>query len=680
MSLDLSDQRIQQLYHTILSRDSPIDWCSFGYEGTPNKLHCYASGSGGVDQLRDNVAEDEVQYGMIKIEGRIVLWTMIPEEIKGVKRARTLVHSRFLTNVFKSHHALYLGNSPSDFQLQYLRSALRLPSLPSSTLPSESQQAHSRSISHTYSQHSSSHSPPASTINDQSFVSAGSTIQHLAPKDSINKGKGKALEQDSPQFDLYHEYQVTPPHISRTSRSRNISPSDEEELDRRDSPPPPALPEKPPSPYLSQPSPALDHHDSDPLNDHTTQRSSLSPPPSVTPRQPQSQSQSQSQNPPHSRFSTETTTSLVSAHSREPATTASRPPNDRTLTTTQQGPPLALAPVAQSPSTSPQPAQISQFNQLSPPVSSVSARERPVSESPAALLMLDRGGGAGGGGDRGTIYHSTEGSLPEEDEAEDEDEDGILESYGSAENDQDQDQAEVENEEIRRERLRLEEVRLEQEQEVKRREYEEWERRRIEEEESERLRIERAEVEERRRIQEEEEEEEERLRFEEEERMRFERERQETLRAKEEMRLMVEREKLERKLREEEEARRVVAERERLREERKRDLGEKRESGQVMLSGEVSVQGAGSMLWRRRYYELRGTALSLSKSQADSAKPIDVLFSSSIKSIVPRPSEPLPPHSFKVVLNEDEEEWLFYTDNDEDKEMLIDGLKVAARL
>jgi len=39
-----------------------------------------------------------------------------------------------------------------------------------------------------------------------------------------------------------------------------------------------------------------------------------------------------------------------------------------------------------------------------------------------------------------------------------------------------------------------------------------------------------------------------------------------------------------------------VAERERLREERKRDLGEKRESGQVMLSGEVSVQGAGSMV------------------------------------------------------------------------------------
>lgn len=64
----------------------------------------------------------------------------------------------------------------------------------------------------------------------------------------------------------------------------------------------------------------------------------------------------------------------------------------------------------------------------------------------------------------------------------------------------------------------------------------------------------------------------------------------------------------------------------------------------------------------------------------DLAKPLDTVQMSTIASIVAHPDEPLPPHSFKALLKDGQDEWLFYGDDDEQKELLIEGLRIAAGL
>jgi hypothetical protein len=350
-----------------------------------------------------------------------------------------------------------------------------------------------------------------------------------------------------------------------------------------------------------------------------------------------------------------------------------------------------------------------------------------------------------------TIYHSAENDDDDEDEVEreenklpistrelddhrreeeqgleanmnqddEEEADGIFDSYGGGEEGEDRveedearraeaEQLEIEKE---RERMRFEEVEMIKRREVERKEREEREKRESEEklrrelEELERLRLQR--------------EEEERNRIAEEEQAELNR------KAKEEMRLMVEREKLEKKLREEEEMRRREIEKQQLWERKRRDLIAKRDRGEVMLSGEVSVQGGGSMvspidsartkIWRltmnilvsaleKEILRIEGhCCLVLQESSCEclfvcssrsrplihvrktsknqeSTKPLDTVLTSSITSIISRPDEPLPPHSLKVLLQDEGDEYLFHADDEQQKEILIEGLKIATRL
>ncbi|GAA5908352.1 uncharacterized protein JCM6883_004360 [Sporobolomyces salmoneus] len=667
MSLDVSDPRIPQHYSLIRSQDSPIDWCSFGYQKTTNKLSLYGSGAGGVDQLRESLTPQEVQYGFLKVEGRIILWTFMAESIGGVKRARALVHSRSLTNTFKSHHAQFLALSPSDFSLPRVHSLLRLPPLSTSTI-------HSRTVSNP----NSVSSPTSSTSADQSFISNSSTIQPHArsplPLEATTQRtvatgtgtgaegewKGKGKSSSPTQFDLYHEYENTNPHQHSTHPPHqppqlfSNEPTPGEDDDR-----PPELPEKPPSPYL------------------------LNAPLSTS---------SRSTSPTSSPLLPSTTTTTRTNRNRNSLSPPSSTSGEREA---HQGFPILAPPLSNTQDVSsivPGPFPEEEEDLENGPTSK-GRTARPYSESPAARMMLSPHDD-----ERfNTIYHSVEEGDEENDadlqnqqesevpekcgigerdrttEQEEDDEVGIFDSYGGEEGNDDVDETAQSREmELEEERRRLEELRLEEEEnDRKRRAEEEFSRIRAVEEsrlqqaETERLRILAFEEKERERI---------RLAREEAE------ERERTRRAQEEMRLMVEREKLERKLREEEETRRRELERLRVWEEKKRDLVQRRDGGEVMLKGEVSVQGAGSMLWRRRYYELRGTAISFSKSQAESSKPLDVILTSSISSIIPHPDEPLPPHSFKILLRDEEEEWLFYGDDEGEKEMLIEGLKVASRL
>ncbi|WWD22553.1 hypothetical protein CI109_107046 [Kwoniella shandongensis] len=237
----------------------------------------------------------------------------------------------------------------------------------------------------------------------------------------------------------------------------------------------------------------------------------------------------------------------------------------------------------------------------------------------------------------------------------------------------------AEEKRMEEERVRLEQLKLEEEADAARRAEEErleLERLRVVEEERLRQEEEKArfEAEERARL---EAEERERSAVEEEERKRLEAEEQERLRIENEKRIQWEKEEHERLVREEEQ--RQKEEQERVRKNSIREGLEKgRKDGGVMLRGWATVQTYKSMTWRRRYFHLLSTEMRLFKTEGD-AKPIQTIYFGSKSSVSETYEESQVKDSFKVISDgpKGEEEFFLFTDSAEDKETVLQGLRMC---
>ncbi|KAJ2082825.1 hypothetical protein H4R24_001283 [Coemansia sp. RSA 988] len=82
MACDLSDPKIAEVYHHILSNDD-IDWMIIGYGSTRDCLSLYASGSGGVGEMALKVP-NEIVFCFVAFEGSRVLITHVSEKISNM--------------------------------------------------------------------------------------------------------------------------------------------------------------------------------------------------------------------------------------------------------------------------------------------------------------------------------------------------------------------------------------------------------------------------------------------------------------------------------------------------------------------------------------------------------------------------------------------------------------------
>ncbi|CAG8813423.1 11682_t:CDS:2 [Gigaspora margarita] len=125
MSCDLTDPAIQEAYEEIISGQD-TNWLILGYHDTRDKISLYSKGTGGLDELRNNLRE-EVLYGFLRIENRFVLLTYVSEAVSGVRRARALVHGRAVGALFKQAHQIQINAStPNDLTEANVRNRLKL--------------------------------------------------------------------------------------------------------------------------------------------------------------------------------------------------------------------------------------------------------------------------------------------------------------------------------------------------------------------------------------------------------------------------------------------------------------------------------------------------------------------------------------------------------------------------
>ncbi|KZP01683.1 hypothetical protein CALVIDRAFT_594378 [Calocera viscosa TUFC12733] len=124
MSVDISDPNIPAAYSEVIG-DAATDWLLIGYGDTNNRLSLYEAGSRGLEELRGHL-EEEVLFGLLNVEGKILLLVYMPDNVSGVKRARALVHSRAVGNTFKAHHAVLTASRKSQVEEEDVREKLGL--------------------------------------------------------------------------------------------------------------------------------------------------------------------------------------------------------------------------------------------------------------------------------------------------------------------------------------------------------------------------------------------------------------------------------------------------------------------------------------------------------------------------------------------------------------------------
>lgn len=125
-------------------------------------------------------------------------------------------------------------------------------------------------------------------------------------------------------------------------------------------------------------------------------------------------------------------------------------------------------------------------------------------------------------------------------------------------------------------------------------------------------------------------------------------------------------------------------ERERQQQEMHDRLNKAISDGGTVLAGQITCQGGSSMLWKRRWFELSRDTLALFKSERDASEsktPVDSLQLSSAPrkvSIADNPEEASMPNSLKIWSGTDDDDgYLFYCDERDDKEVLMAALSLV---
>ncbi|CAI2176931.1 17574_t:CDS:2 [Funneliformis geosporum] len=114
MSCDLTDPAISEAYDEIVGGQD-TNWLILGYNDTRDKISLNSKGPGGLDELRDNLKEEEVLYGFLRIENRFVFLTYVSDQVRAVGA------------LFKQAHQVQINAStPNDLTEANVRNRLKL--------------------------------------------------------------------------------------------------------------------------------------------------------------------------------------------------------------------------------------------------------------------------------------------------------------------------------------------------------------------------------------------------------------------------------------------------------------------------------------------------------------------------------------------------------------------------
>jgi len=106
---DVSDPELKATYEEVRSDANDTNWVLYGYEGN-NKIVKQAAGAGGLDELKAELKEDQVQYGYLRVvsgdseskRAKFVFISWVGERVGPLKRAKVSVHKAGVKQIIQS--------------------------------------------------------------------------------------------------------------------------------------------------------------------------------------------------------------------------------------------------------------------------------------------------------------------------------------------------------------------------------------------------------------------------------------------------------------------------------------------------------------------------------------------------------------------------------------------------
>ncbi|SCV68361.1 BQ2448_482 [Microbotryum intermedium] len=617
------------------------DWIILGYEGTRETLYLIDQGRQGlgVVEMRTSITPNDINFGLLKVEGRILLWTYMPEHaVSGVRRARALVHGRALLAVFR-HDATFTASRVAEFTPQIVRYKLKLDRSPSNSSSPPTPAYHSPKASPEISPR-----PPSGTRLASDDGDPRSVAEPRSSNGSSRKEQCTDIYKAMIGLDLDESEPARYPVVDRSP------PSTAQHLNQ-----PPSRSPMPRSEVDATSRSQMPHASYD-QKARAQQPSRRSPPRNGPPRPAKSQA----------RF--------------DPTQCYPSPP----ASADRHGP--SQQPVSSR-------SSIETATEQSTATHRGRGRHEVEAASPSRYASTEGNASVYGGQaeDMYSIRHPLPPPPPST-SAHSVDSSTLVEGEGR----ESSEEARWREERERYEReLAIKSLREKREEEAKLRAREvvekehkarmEYEQRQKEREAyAERARLEREErirlAEMERRKREEEVQREEQRRIEEDQRKRMQ---DAALRAqKEQDRLLMSQHTLFKKLQDDEEALLRAQEKKKAQAELKLRFARAKATsglgGGAILNGEVSVQGGNSIVWRRRWFELRAGELVLFKSAVERSRVAAIAYKHVVK-VTDSPEEAGVANSFMLTL-EDGNDWTFFTDEAAAKDVLLSALEVVSEM
>jgi len=106
---DLTDPEVLDYYVKLRDDNNPLSWAIFGYGSSKNKLEVLSSGTGDVNDLKDNIPDQPVYIYFKHVFGdtersKFIFMTYVPESLNGLQKSRVLGHRGSVESFFKYFH------------------------------------------------------------------------------------------------------------------------------------------------------------------------------------------------------------------------------------------------------------------------------------------------------------------------------------------------------------------------------------------------------------------------------------------------------------------------------------------------------------------------------------------------------------------------------------------------
>jgi len=125
--VDCSDPEIIKAYREVQSDKSSTNWALFGYVPKTNKLKLDSTGTGDIEELKEELSDGKVQYAAYRIKDektnllKVVFINWVGEGVAEARKGITSVHVTKIALLLKGFHVQVNARNENDLDLKTLK-------------------------------------------------------------------------------------------------------------------------------------------------------------------------------------------------------------------------------------------------------------------------------------------------------------------------------------------------------------------------------------------------------------------------------------------------------------------------------------------------------------------------------------------------------------------------------